>query len=313
MNSESREKAALPREFRTDRLILRTPRPEDADVIFSQYAQDPEVTRFLTWRPHQSIDQTRQFVQRCLLGWQQGTPLAWAIKRIDEDVVLGMVEVRLGEGAELGYVLARAEWGKGYMTEAVRAVTTPEFDLRAAKLGCYRTGSLAEKRETIDAILGATKYLPQDERDDVVKAIQEAGGNPLPDDLMMTDEQVRFLRDAGMEVGAHTRKHPILAKCTPAQAQAEIADGRDDLAALLGTPPRLFAYPNGKPGTDYDATHVELVKRTGFDAAVSTSGGAARAGDDPYQLPRFTPWARKQLHFGLRITQNLLANREVRV
>jgi len=197
--------------------------------------------------------------------------------------------------------------------EAVRAVATPEFDLRAAKLGCYRTGSLAEKRETIDAILSATKYLPQDERDDVVKAIQEAGGNPLPDDLMMTDEQVRFLRDAGMEVGAHTRKHPILAKCTPAQAQAEIADGRDDLAALLGTPPRLFAYPNGKPGTDYDATHVELVKRTGFDAAVSTSGGAARAGDDPYQLPRFTPWARKQLHFGLRITQNLLANREVRV
>ena len=91
-------------------------------MIFKQYAQDPEVTRFLTWRPHQSIDQTRQFVRRCLLGWQQGTPLAWAITRIDEDVVLGMVEVRLGEGAELGYVLARAEWGKGYMTEAVRAV-----------------------------------------------------------------------------------------------------------------------------------------------------------------------------------------------
>jgi predicted adenylyl cyclase CyaB len=119
----SRAKSMLPREIRTSRLILRAPRPEDADVIFQRYAQDAEVTRFLTWRPHLSIDETRDFVQRCLDGWQRGTPLTWSITRIDEDLALGMVDLRIDhEGAEMGYVLARAEWGKGYMTEAVGAV-----------------------------------------------------------------------------------------------------------------------------------------------------------------------------------------------
>jgi peptidoglycan/xylan/chitin deacetylase (PgdA/CDA1 family) len=196
--------------------------------------------------------------------------------------------------------------------ESVRRVTTPQLDLGAANLGVCRTGSATEKRETIEAILDATKYLPRDERDRVVEAIAAAAGSPLPDDLMMNDDQVRRLRDAGMEIGAHTRTHPILANCAPSVAEAEIAKGRDDLSALLGDAPRLFAYPNGKPRRDYDASHVDMVRRVGFDAAVSTSSGAARAGDDIFQLPRFTPWARQRLKFGLRLAQNLLGNREVR-
>jgi hypothetical protein len=38
--------------------------------------------------------------------------------------------------------------------------------------------------------------------------------------------------------------------------------------------------------------HVRIVRDLGFQAALSTAHGAARACDDPYQLPRFTPWAR---------------------
>jgi peptidoglycan/xylan/chitin deacetylase (PgdA/CDA1 family) len=199
------------------------------------------------------------------------------------------------------------------VVEAVRAVATPEFDLRAAKLACYPTATLPEKRATIDAILNATKYLPQSERGDVALAIQGAAGKALPDNLMMTDAQLCFLRDAGMEIGAHTRTHPILMKCSPATAESEIAKGRDDLATVLGTPPMLFAYPNGKPGRDYDSTHVDIVRRMGFTAAVSTSWGAARGSEDLFQLPRFTPWSRKSLPFGLRLAQNIAANRPVRV
>ena len=196
--------------------------------------------------------------------------------------------------------------------EAVRRVATPQFDLTAAKLGVYPTGSLAEKRETVEAILDKIKYLPQDERDDVVNAIRALAAVSLPDDLMMTDDQVRRLRDAGMEIGAHTRTHPILARCTPPVAEAEIANGRDDLGTLLGRPPRLCAYPNGKPGRDYAPSHVDMVKRLGFEAAVSTSPGAARAGDDAFELPRFTPWARRRLQFGVRLAQNLAADRAAR-
>ena len=128
----------------------------------------------------------------------------------------------------------------------------------------------------------------------------------------MSDDQLRRLHDAGMEIGAHTRTHPILARCAPSAAEAEIANGRDDLSALLGRPPRLFAYPNGKPGRDYAPSHVDMVRRIGFEAAVSTAAGAARTGDDMFELPRFTPWARQRLQFGLRLAQNLAVNRPVR-
>jgi len=42
----------FPDGFRTARLALRPIAPQDAGPIFDTYAQDPEVTRFLTWRPH---------------------------------------------------------------------------------------------------------------------------------------------------------------------------------------------------------------------------------------------------------------------
>ena len=67
-----------------------------------------------------------------------------------------------------------------------------------------------------------------------------------------------------------------------------------------------FAYPNGKPGRDYRADHAKMVREIGFDAAVSTAHGAARAGSDLYQLPRFTPWDRGSARFMLRMAQNML-------
>jgi len=196
--------------------------------------------------------------------------------------------------------------------EAVRRTAKPELDLTHVKLGRYPTSSLSQRRSTIEAIISAAKYLPQARRDDVVACIQDSAGAHLPGDLMMSDDQVRRLNDAGMEIGAHTRTHPILAKCSNAIAEREIGDGRDDLAALLGAPVRLFAYPNGKPGRDYGPKDVSTVKRMGFDAAVSTARGAARQGADVFQLPRFTPWAvprLPKLHFAARMAQNLAVDR----
>ena len=69
---------------------------------------------------------------------------------------------------------------------------------------------------------------------------------------------------------------------------------------------RLFAYPNGKPQRDYYAEHAALARERGFDAAVSAAWGAARAGDDLYQIPRFTPWDQADWRFGLRMARNLM-------
>jgi len=107
----------------TPRLRLRRPVMDDAAAIFTAYAQDPEVTRYLVWRPHETVETVREFLRRCAAAWEGGTAFAWAITGREDGRLLGMVEVRKdGHRAELGYVLARPHWGRGFATEAVRAV-----------------------------------------------------------------------------------------------------------------------------------------------------------------------------------------------
>lgn len=185
--------------------------------------------------------------------------------------------------------------------ETLRALPAGEHEFGA--LGRYRLEDAASRRRAADAILPTIKHLPQSERTAAVEALARRAPS-LPDDLMMTDAQVRRLHASGMGVGAHTMTHPILARLPLEAARAEIAESRRRLETLLDAPVPLFAYPNGKPGNDYTAEHVDVVRREGFAAAVSTAWGVAHAGSDLFQLPRFTPWDQDALRFLLRLTLN---------
>lgn len=194
--------------------------------------------------------------------------------------------------------------------EALRRSRHDSVDLSgtaAAGIGLLPLSSVAERRQAISRVIGATKYLAPSERSAWVAAIVDRAGAELPDDLMMTTDQVRGLHRAGMGIGAHTVSHPILARLASAEAHREITEGRRALQDIVGAPIPLFAYPNGKPGTDYGPESVSMVRELGFEAAMSTAWGTARAQHDPFQLPRFTPWDRSRLRFGLRLAGQMLA------
>ncbi|MBV7534772.1 polysaccharide deacetylase family protein [Duganella sp. sic0402] len=155
----------------------------------------------------------------------------------------------------------------------------------------------------LDALLLQLKYLPFEERDKAARALAPASQAPL----MLTTEQVQSLIAAGMEIGAHTHSHPILSSMPDALAMADIRRGKAVLETITQTPLTMFAYPNGKPGTDYDQRHVLMLRQLGFDIGFSTVAGVAYEGSDLLQLPRFTPWEPDRLRFLLR----LLAQRRV--
>jgi peptidoglycan/xylan/chitin deacetylase (PgdA/CDA1 family) len=180
-----------------------------------------------------------------------------------------------------------------------------QVDLTRAGFGVLRLASVAERQAAIGTLLGKLKYLPLEQRHEHVELLRELIPVALPNDLMMTSSQVRQLHAAGMEIGGHTVNHPILARLDAAQARREIADGKEALEALIGAPLSSFAYPNGKPGQDYLAEHARMAREVGFDAAVSTSWGAASPASDLFQLPRFTPWDQGQGRFVLRMLQNM--------
>lgn len=171
-------------------------------------------------------------------------------------------------------------------------------------LGDVVCETVEQRSRAIEATINAVKYLEPSQRQRVVDELARRGGAQLPDDLMMTSEQVRGMRRAGMQIGAHTVNHPILARLDDAAALGEIRDSKCRLESLLDEPVAAFAYPNGKPGEDYLNRTVGLAREAGFETAVSTAWGAASRDTDPLQLPRFTPWDRTPLRFALRSLRN---------
>lgn len=191
---------------------------------------------------------------------------------------------------------------------AVRNSPLPQLDLSAMGLDgirCLPLGDVVERRAAIDRLLKCLKYLPTQERLERVAQVAQCAAVVLPNDLMMRSDQVRALHDAGMQIGAHTVSHPILAGLDDQAAELEIDASRQQLQALLRAPVRHFAYPNGAPGRDFTARTAGLVQRLGFDSAVTTGWGAARRGTDRFHLPRFTPWDRSDGRWALRLARNL--------
>lgn len=113
-----------PLQLETDRLILAAPAAADADAIFDRYASDPDVTRYLGWPRHRAVTDTRAFVAFSEAEWQRwpaGPYLIWsrAGGRLLGGTGLGFERA---DEAVTGYVLAKDAWGKGYATEALRAM-----------------------------------------------------------------------------------------------------------------------------------------------------------------------------------------------
>jgi peptidoglycan/xylan/chitin deacetylase (PgdA/CDA1 family) len=96
----------------------------------------------------------------------------------------------------------------------------------------------------------------------------ELAGRPLA-----SWDQLARLRDAGIEIGAHTRTHPSLCDVDAERAADEIAGSRRDLEQRLGTPVTTFAYPYG----EHDDEVVTMVESAGFAAACTVRPGLNRA------------------------------------
>lgn len=194
------------------------------------------------------------------------------------------------------------------IVEAVRGSTRGVLDLGQigrAEFGVYPIDDNAGQRRAIAAILLRAKYLEPAKRLQFSDQLAELAQVQSPSGLMMTSQQVRELHRSGMQIGAHTVWHPILARLSHADAEREIGESKRQLESITGAPVTLFAYPNGSRGDDYDDATVALVREAGFEAAVSTDWGAAGDGSKRFELPRFTPWDRDRVRFGLRLVANL--------
>jgi peptidoglycan/xylan/chitin deacetylase (PgdA/CDA1 family) len=100
----------------------------------------------------------------------------------------------------------------------------------------------------------------------------------------MREEEMLRLVDGGLiEVGAHTRHHPMLPQLTLERQREEIKSSKQDLEALLGKTITGFSYPNGRATPA--AKHI--VRELGFTYACTSQQDVVRPGSDFYALTRF--------------------------
>lgn len=117
------------REIHTDRLILRRFTLDDANEMLDRWANDAEVTQFLSWQPHGTIEVTKAVVNDWVNAYSFLNVYHWGI--VYDNQLIGSISLlqpndELAE-AEAGYCLSRGFWGKGIMAEALSAVIDYAF------------------------------------------------------------------------------------------------------------------------------------------------------------------------------------------
>jgi RimJ/RimL family protein N-acetyltransferase len=100
------------------RVILRPPRRDDAEALFERIASDPEVTHYLSWRPHPDVSETRRVITEV---FNVGGETTWLVEMRDGGGPVGLCGWRRPQPhtVEFGYCLGRRWWGQGLMFEAV--------------------------------------------------------------------------------------------------------------------------------------------------------------------------------------------------
>ena len=120
-------------ELETDRLFLRRLLPEDADMMYANWASDPQVTRFLRWEPHKNALETL------------GLLAAWATLYPNPDYYSGPLWKRLPDRCS-----------------AASASSTPRWEMPVRKLSgrSWTPRAASGKQATASDGAGGTEVLP---------------------------------------------------------------------------------------------------------------------------------------------------------
>ena len=126
--------------LRTDRLLLRPPRADDAPLLF-EHCADPRIPRFMTWAPHRDPGETKTFLESCVAARMKAAGYTWCVFEGGrflgflgiEGIVRRMLAVRY-DRAELGYWVVIDHHRRGLMTEAAGAAVAFSF----ARLGLHK-------------------------------------------------------------------------------------------------------------------------------------------------------------------------------
>jgi peptidoglycan/xylan/chitin deacetylase (PgdA/CDA1 family) len=121
-----------------------------------------------------------------------------------------------------------------------------------------------------------------------------------PGEALLTEDGVRELSDAGLEIGSHSATHRALPELTDEELAAETRGSRERLERVAGSPVVSFCYPYGA----WDPRAAAAVKEAGYQVATVIRGGVVADLDEPFRLRRVAVrGTRNLLDFRLALTR----------
>ena len=118
------------RTIKTTRLVLRKIELEDAEMMFRNWSNDDEVSRYMRWPTHKNVEETKATIQNWFDGYKENCRYHWGIC-LESGEMIGSIGVMVTADydykAEIGYSIGRKWWGQGYTGEAAKAVVDYMF------------------------------------------------------------------------------------------------------------------------------------------------------------------------------------------
>lgn len=120
----------------TKRLFLRKITIDDAQAMFDGWCNDPEVTKYLTWNPHENVEVTKNILSLWIKNYDNPETIKYGICLKGSEELIGSIDVvKYHNGnPEIGYCLSRKHWNKGYMSEALNRLTDYLFNIGFNKI-----------------------------------------------------------------------------------------------------------------------------------------------------------------------------------
>ncbi|MEQ8396274.1 GNAT family N-acetyltransferase [Thalassobaculum sp.] len=128
--------------------ILRRLRVSDADAVFARYAADPEVTRWLTFKTHQSVEEAVAFCALMEQHWDAGREFTYALSEPGDPIPFGVASARVDSfHVAFGYAMAKDRWGRGHASRALAALV----DLALEQPGIWRAWAFCDAENPASA------------------------------------------------------------------------------------------------------------------------------------------------------------------
>lgn len=119
-------------DLKSERLVLRKVRREDAQSYYRNLGSSEAVTRGMLWNPHQDISESVASVEKTLRRYGEGRCYRWAVTEEGRDELIGIMELLRFDDSDnscsFAYMLSERFWGKGYGSEMLRAAFRFAFE-----------------------------------------------------------------------------------------------------------------------------------------------------------------------------------------